>query len=62
MGFSKYTGIIEFKKIEISKGPPLQHKISIDKLKQYYNRLNIEILREININDYQYGLVGKKIK
>ena len=55
-------GIIEFKKIEISKGPPVQHKISIKELKEYYNNLDIEIIKEVTINDYQYGLVGKKSK
>jgi len=55
-------GIIEFKKIEIPKGPPVQHKISMGQLKEYYNNLDIEIIKEVAINDYQYGLVGKKNK
>jgi len=55
-------GIIEFKKIEIPKGPPVQHKISIEQLKEYYNNLDIEIIKEVAINDYQYALVGKKNK
>lgn len=53
-------GVIEFKKIEISKGPPIQHKISIEELKEYYNKLDIKLIKEVNINEYQYGLVGEK--
>ena len=55
-------GIVEFKKIEIPKGPPYEHKISIEKLKNYYDNQNIEIIKEVDINDYQYGLIGSKIK
>lgn len=53
-------GIIEFKKIEASKGPPIEHKISREQLKEYFNKLDIEIIKEVDINDIQYGLVGKK--
>ncbi|SRR6056297_1817094 len=55
-------GIIEFKKKEIPKGPPYEHKISINKLKEYYHNQNLEIFKEVEINDYQYGLVGIKTK
>ncbi|MFO7814884.1 MAG: class I SAM-dependent methyltransferase [Halanaerobiales bacterium] len=53
-------GIIEFKKIEASKGPPVEHKISREQLKKYLNKLAIEVIKEVDINDTQYGLVGKK--
>lgn len=53
-------GIVEFKKKEISKGPPVEHKISINQLRNYYKRLNLEIIKEVDINDFQYGVVGKK--
>ncbi len=53
-------GIIEFKKSKASKGPPIEHKISKKQLKEYLNKLDIEIIKEVDINDIQYGLVGKK--
>lgn len=53
-------GIIEFKKIQAPKGPPIEHKISKKQLKEYLNELDIEIIKEVGINDIQYGLVGKK--
>jgi len=53
-------GIIEFKKIEATKGPPIEHKISQEQLKEYFNKFDIEIIKEVNINDIQYGIVGKK--
>jgi ubiquinone/menaquinone biosynthesis C-methylase UbiE len=55
-------GIIEFKKINTPKGPPIQHKIGEDELKAIYEKLNIDIIKEVDINDYQYGIVGKKTK
>jgi ubiquinone/menaquinone biosynthesis C-methylase UbiE len=54
------VGIIEFKKIEASKGPPIEHKISREQLKEYFNKLDIEIIKEVDINEIQYGIVGKK--
>ena len=55
-------GIIEFKKIKTPKGPPIQHKISKDELKAIYEKLSIDIIKEVDINDFQYGIVGKKNK
>jgi len=53
-------GIIEFKKIEVSKGPPIEHKISKEQLKEYFNKLDLEIIKEVDINEIQYGIVAKK--
>lgn len=53
-------GIIEFKKIEATKGPPIEHKISQEQLKEYFDKLDIEIIKEVDINEIQYGIVGKK--
>jgi len=51
-------GIIEFKKTDIDKGPPVKHKISNTELKEYFNKLNIKIIKEVDLNNYQYGVVG----
>lgn len=53
-------GIIEFKKIEASNGPPIEHKISKEQLKEYFNKLDIELIKDVDINEIQYGIVGKK--
>jgi ubiquinone/menaquinone biosynthesis C-methylase UbiE len=52
-------GIIEFKKTDIKKGPPVKHKISNKELKEYFYNLKIEVIKEVDLNDYQYGLVGR---
>ncbi|MGM0445719.1 MAG: class I SAM-dependent methyltransferase [Bacillota bacterium] len=52
-------GIIEFKKSNIKQGPPVEHKISNKKLKEYFNELEIDVIKEIDLNDYQYGIVGR---
>ncbi|MCF8008488.1 MAG: methyltransferase domain-containing protein [Halanaerobiales bacterium] len=51
-------GIIEFKKTEMQKGPSLEHKLSILDIKKLFDQNKISVLKEVEINDYQYGIVG----
>jgi ubiquinone/menaquinone biosynthesis C-methylase UbiE len=54
--------IIDFKKVESESGPPLKHRISMEKLIEILKKYKIDIKKEISFNSYQYGIVGIKTK
>ncbi|MTI69624.1 MAG: class I SAM-dependent methyltransferase [Firmicutes bacterium] len=52
--------IIEWKKTITKSGPPYKERIDIKKLLKIFKEHNIEIIKDIDLTDTHYGVVGIK--
>lgn len=53
--------IIEWKKLKSEHGPRFEERISVEEITQILKENSINIIKEIDLNKYHYGIVGSKL-
>lgn len=53
------VAIIEFIKKETEYGPTVEHRISKEEVKELLTSLQLEIIKEVDLNSNQYGIVAE---
>lgn len=49
--------VIEWKKEKTDKGPPENHRISIEDIKDFLGNINFKVIDDMEISSYYYGVI-----
>ncbi|GAB6098558.1 methyltransferase domain-containing protein [Halanaerocella petrolearia] len=52
--------IIDWKKKDTNEGPPIDHRISQQQVRELLQNIGLDVVKEVDLNSGQYGLVGKR--